>query len=81
MPESFSPRALEYLPEHGRSASWFATICKILSKPRLDLTCHLQKDGSQIMRYAEEHGREFVYFFQVWPNGNIRGGREVPNSE
>lgn len=80
-PSLFSPKGLEYKPEHGRSASWFATICKILSKPRLDLTCHLQADGSQIMKYAEEHGRDFTYYFQVWPDGRIVGGREVPNSE
>lgn len=78
---TFSPRVLEYRPEHGRSASWFATICKMLSTPKMDATCYLQKDGSQIFKFAEEHGRDFTYYLQVWPDGSIKGGREVPNSE
>lgn len=80
-PTLFSPRALEYRPEHGRSASWMATICKILSQPRLDMTVHLQSDGSQIFKYAEAYGKDSVYYFQVWPDGKIKGGREVPNSD
>jgi hypothetical protein len=81
MPAFFSPTALDYRPEHERSASWFATICKILARPKLDLTCHLQNDGSQIFKYAEEYGRNFSYVFQVWPDGRMKGAREVPNSE
>ena len=80
-PPLFSPRALEFRSEHGRSAAWLSTISKILNQPRLDMTCHLQNDGSQIFKYAEEHGRNFVYYFQVWPDGRIKGGREVPNSD
>jgi hypothetical protein len=81
MPALLSPRNLDYRPEHERSASWFATICKIFSHPKLDLTCHLQNDGSQIFKYAEEYGRNFTYIVQVWPNGDMRGYREVKNSE
>lgn len=81
MPESFSPKALEYRPEHERSAGWFTTLCQMLSQPKLDLTCHLQKDGSQIFKFSELRGREFTYYLRVWPNGNVQGGREVPNNE
>lgn len=81
MPESFSPRNLEYKPEHNRSAAWFASLCLMLNKPKMDLTCHLQNDGSQIFVFAEEHGRNFEYRIQVWPNGNIQGGKVVKNSE
>ena len=80
-PPLFSPRGLEYRPEHERSAAWMAAICKILAQPKLDLTCHLQNDGSQIFKYAEAHGRAFVYYIRVWPDGRMQGGREVLNSE
>ncbi len=78
---TLSPKFLEYRPEHGRSASWFATICSIFSQPKLDTICHLQSDGSQIFKFGELHGKPFVYYVRVWPNGDCRGGREVPNSE
>ena len=81
MQTSFSPRTLEFRPEHGRSAAWMAAISNILSQPKLNMTCHLQHDGSQIFKYAEEFGLAHVYYFRVWPDGRIKGGREVPNSE
>lgn len=79
--QTFSPTALEYRPEHNRSAGWFATLAMMMNKPKLDLTCHLQNDGSQVFVFAEEHGRNFEYRMQVWPNGNCQGGRIVKNSE
>jgi len=81
MPQSFSPRNLEFKPEHGRSASWFATLCKMFSDPKLDTTCHLQNDGSQIFVFAERFGQDFSYRVQVWPNGDMKGSRDVKNSE
>lgn len=77
----FSPKSLEFRPEHGRSASWFQAICLAFSQPKLDLTCHLQQDGSQIFKFDEYKGKPFVYSVQVWPNGDIKGGREIPVSE
>lgn len=76
----FSPH-MERRPEHERSVSWFATLCQMFSAPKLDLTCYLQKDGSQIFKFAEAHGRDFEYHVRVWPDGSMRGGRLVPNSE
>ena len=81
MPALFSPRNLEYRPEHGRSASWFATIIKIFSTPKLETTCHLQNDGSQIFVFGEKYGRDFTYRVQVWPNGDMKGWKDVKNSE
>lgn len=81
MPELFSPRHLEFRPEHERSVSWFATICKMLSHPKLDLTAHLQKDGSQIFIFAESYGRNYSYRIQVWPDGSMKGAKDVTNSE
>ena len=53
----------------------------MLNKPKLDLTCHLQTDGSQIFVFAEEHGRPFEYRMQVWPDGSCKGEKLVRNSE
>ena len=80
-PPLFSPRNLEYRPEHGRSASWFATLCRMFAEPKMDTLCYLQNDGSQIFTFGEDHGRQFVYRIRVWPNGDMKGQREVPNSE
>lgn len=77
----FSPRTLEFRPEHGRAASWFATLCRMFSEPRIDTACYLQNDGSQIFVFAEAYGRQFIYRIQVWPNGDMKGSRDVKNSE
>jgi len=53
----------------------------MFSSPSLETTCHLQNDGSQIFKFGEAHGRNFVYWVRVWPNGKMSGGREVPNNE
>lgn len=78
---SFSPRNLEYKPEHQRSASWFATLCQMMGNPRLQTTCYLQNDGSQVFKFGEEAGRGFTYYLRVWPNGDMKGGKLVPISE
>lgn len=77
----FSPRNLEYKPEHQRSASWFAALCVMMGNPRLQTNCYLQNDGSQVFKFAEEKGRDHVYYVRVWPDGEMKGGRAVPMSE
>ena len=53
----------------------------MFAEPKMDTLCYLQNDGSQIFTFGEDHGRQFVYRIRVWPNGDLKGQREVQNSE